>query len=216
MKITRRKIRSSRNIRASYKEDFVVDYDLSKMNDEWWKKQENKRIARELVDEYHGDPRYEFEVKDKYSFDDDEAIAAIMYCFKMNESAAAKYLEKADIGKLISCVDRYRKDRFDYEDAREFTEEYLNASTNVNASSTRDRISGLQDKIEYLETMINERRDQYVDPEELIDDQLELEELKDELRFAWAEDEAEYNYALQQQEFNPDGSLKGYGDGISF
>ena len=52
------------------------------------------------------------------------------------------------------------------------------------------------------------------DIDELIDYELELNELRDELNFAWQYDEAEYNYALEQQEFNPDGSLKGYDDDI--
>lgn len=78
------------------------------------------------------------------------------------------------------------------------------------ATSTRDRISYLQDKIDILKEYL--ARDNYEDPEERIDDQLELEELKEQLNFAWQDDEAEYNYALQQQEFNPDGSLKGYDD----
>ena len=81
----------------------------------------------------------------------------------------------------------------------------------VNASTdTRDRIAYLQDKINILEEYL--ARDEYSDPEERIDDQIELEELKEQLNFAWQDDEAEYNYALQQQEFNPDGSLKGYDD----
>lgn len=81
----------------------------------------------------------------------------------------------------------------------------------VNASTdTRDRIAYLQDKINILEEYL--ARDEYSDPEERIDDQMELEELKEQLNFAWQDDEAEYNYALQQQEFNPDGSLRGYDD----
>ena len=88
------------------------------------------------------------------------------------------------------------------------------SSKKINASeSTRDRISYLQEKIEILEDRIARAKADYdSDPEEIIDDQLELEELKEQLNFAWQDDEAEYNYALQQQEFNPDGSLKGYDD----
>lgn len=63
MKITHRKIQASKQIKVSYdpqklhsstdvdNESFVVDYDLNKMSDEWWKKEEEKRIARELADE---------------------------------------------------------------------------------------------------------------------------------------------------------------------
>lgn len=80
----------------------------------------------------------------------------------------------------------------------------------IHASSTSDKISYLQERIDVLEEKL--RGDNYIDPEERIDDQIELEELKEQLNFAWQDDEAEYNYALQQQEFNPDGSLKGYDD----
>lgn len=81
----------------------------------------------------------------------------------------------------------------------------------VQASDTSDRISYLQDKINILEDRIDKAKyDPDYDPDELIDDQLELEELKEQLNFAWQDDEAEYNYAYQQQEFNPDGSLVGY------
>ncbi len=79
---------------------------------------------------------------------------------------------------------------------------------NVSLQNPRDRIEYLQTKIDILEEELY--RNRYLDPEERIDDQLELEELKEQLNFAWQDDEAEYNYALQQQEFNPDGSLKGY------
>ena len=78
------------------------------------------------------------------------------------------------------------------------------------SSNTRDRISYLQEKIEILKEYL--ARNEYEDPEERIDDQIELAELEEQLNFAWQDDEAEYNYALQQQEFNPDGSLKGYDD----
>lgn len=84
----------------------------------------------------------------------------------------------------------------------------VSKNTITASMSTRDRIEYLEEKIEILEEMLY--RDQYLDPEERIDDQLELEELKEQLNFAWQDDEAEYNYALEQQEFNPDGSLKGY------
>lgn len=79
-------------------------------------------------------------------------------------------------------------------------------------ASTHDRISMLEAKIAELEQQIAEAEAGEADPEYLIDKQIELDTLKDELNFAWQDDEAEYNYALQQQEFNPDGSLKGYGD----
>lgn len=90
---------------------------------------------------------------------------------------------------------------------------WIHASTKKSiksSSDTRDRISYLQEKIEILKEYL--ARDEYEDPEDRIDDQMELEELEEQLNFAWQDDEAEYNYALQQQEFNPDGSLKGYDD----
>ena len=31
-------------------EDFVIDYDLSKLDDRYWKREEQKRIAREIAD----------------------------------------------------------------------------------------------------------------------------------------------------------------------
>lgn len=90
---------------------------------------------------------------------------------------------------------------------------WIHASTKKlirSSSDTRDRISYLQEKIEILKEYL--ARDEHEDPEERIDDQIELADLEEQLNFAWQDDEAEYNYALQQQEFNPDGSLKGYDD----
>ena len=84
-------------------------------------------------------------------------------------------------------------------------------STDITAeTSTRDRISNLKMRIEDLELIINELKATGADPEEWIDYELELQELEDELNFAWQDDEAEWNYAREQQEFNPDGSLKWY------
>ena len=72
-----------------------------------------------------------------------------------------------------------------------------------------DRIEYLETKIALLEDFINGHK--YYDGDELADAQEQLMELKDELNFAWQDDEAEWNYAREQQEFNPDGSLKFYG-----
>lgn len=72
-----------------------------------------------------------------------------------------------------------------------------------------DYIDYLQTKIRILEHDLE--RDEYRDDQERLDDYEALEELRQELNFAWQDDEAEYNYAVQQQEFNPDGSLKFYG-----
>ena len=76
--------------------------------------------------------------------------------------------------------------------------------------TTRDRISKIQERIDDINVIISELQAIGAEPEELIDYQLELQELEDELNFAWQDDEAEYNYAVEQQEFNPDGSLKYY------
>ena len=81
----------------------------------------------------------------------------------------------------------------------------------IRATSTRDKISGLQKKIDRLRDRL---ADPDVDEDERIDLGLELSEAEEQLNFAWQDDEAEYNYALQQQEFNPDGSLKYYDDEV--
>lgn len=93
-----------------------------------------------------------------------------------------------------------------------FTCDQVDASTNVEATSTRGRIAGLEERIVDLQNYIDSALADGTPVEDLVDEQLELQELEDELRFAWADDEAEYNYALEQQEFNPDGSLRGYDD----
>lgn len=86
---------------------------------------------------------------------------------------------------------------------RHFVKKPVLAST-----STRDRISDLEERIDELEGLIEDCHDENL----LVDLYLELAELKDQLNFAWQDDEAEYNYAVEQQEFNPDGSLKYYDD----
>jgi len=79
------------------------------------------------------------------------------------------------------------------------------------STDTRNRISDLQAYIDRLEAEL-------ADPELDLDEsrkfelQMDLAEAKDNLNYAWQDDEAEYNYALERQEFNPDGSLKGYDD----
>lgn len=79
----------------------------------------------------------------------------------------------------------------------------------VRGSSTRDRIEYLETKIQILEDFIDNHK--YGNQDELVDAQIELDELKEQLNFAWQDDEAEWDYARNQQEFNPDGSLKLYG-----
>lgn len=76
--------------------------------------------------------------------------------------------------------------------------------------TTRERISDLEDQIKKLQQEYNQIKKTCKDFEVYIDYELKLSELKEQLNFAWQDDEAEYNYALEQQEFNPDGSLKGY------
>lgn len=77
------------------------------------------------------------------------------------------------------------------------------------STDTRDRIADLQN---YIHQLQKELADPKLDDERRIDLQMDLYEAEENLNFAWQDDEAEYNYALEQQEFNPDGSLKGYDD----
>lgn len=68
------------------------------------------------------------------------------------------------------------------------------------------RIAYLEDRIQSIEAVIEEAR-QNGNFEDTVDEQVELAELRDKLNFAWQDDEAEYLYAVERQEFNPDGSL---------
>ena len=81
----------------------------------------------------------------------------------------------------------------------------------VEASSTRSKITALEDRIASIREELDNPE---ISEDESIELQQELSELEDELNFAWQDDEAEWDYARQQQEFNPDGSLKGYGDDV--
>jgi len=93
-------------------------------------------------------------------------------------------------------------------EAKDWAEDiFYNKTRTVKASTdTRDKISFLENRISSLKEMLN---DPYFEGDPY-DVQQRIEELEEELNFAWQDDEAEYNYALEQQEFNPDGSLKGY------
>ena len=71
-----------------------------------------------------------------------------------------------------------------------------------------DEIELLQTKISILEAEIE--RGDYTDEDELFDAKEQLEELRQELNFAYQDDEASWQYAKDQQEFNPDGSLRSY------
>lgn len=81
----------------------------------------------------------------------------------------------------------------------------------IEASSTRSKITALEDRIASIREALDNPE---IDEDESIELQQELSELEDQLNFAWQDDEAEWDYARQQQEFNPDGSLKGYGDEV--
>lgn len=78
----------------------------------------------------------------------------------------------------------------------------------IRSTDTRSYIDELETKIEIIKQRL---ADPDEPDDERIDDYEELQYLEDELRNAWAEDEAEWDYARQSQEFNPDGSLKLYG-----
>ena len=75
-------------------------------------------------------------------------------------------------------------------------------------SDTRGRIKSLENRLKEFKNML-ENPD--LDDEDRVYIGQEISRLEEELNFAWQDDEAEYNYAVQQQEFNPDGSLKFYG-----
>ena len=89
---------------------------------------------------------------------------------------------------------------------RKFT---VKPKQNVTAASTRSRISALESRIADIKNKLA-MMDLYDDRR--IDLQMDLAELEESLNFAWQDDEQEYYYALERQEFNPDGSLKGYDD----
>lgn len=68
-------------------------------------------------------------------------------------------------------------------------------------------------RIEILENEIAELKNRLaenISEDERVELWINLSEAEEELNLAWQDDEAEYNYALERQEFNPDGSLKYY------
>jgi hypothetical protein len=77
--------------------------------------------------------------------------------------------------------------------------------------STRNRISSIEDRISKIEDAL---ADPYIDDDLRWSLNEDLAILQQDLREAWADDEQEWRYAVDQQEFNPDGSLKGYGDEV--
>lgn len=91
-------------------------------------------------------------------------------------------------------------------------------------TSTRDRISNLEERAEWLKNDISSLREMLADPsipryngesdedieDRIMDRQQDLAEVEEQLNFAWQDDEAEWDYAREQQEFNPDGSLALY------
>lgn len=72
-----------RYIHSSTDEDFVVDYDLSKMSDEWWERQERKRIEMEEADE-----------ADAYDLEHEEGIYS---------SSNPRYQVSLDLGKELTA-----------------------------------------------------------------------------------------------------------------
>lgn len=76
--------------------------------------------------------------------------------------------------------------------------------------ATSQKISQLEDRIAEIKDNIQTAQIDGLNEDYIVDLYQELNELEDELNFAWQDDEAEWNYAREQQEFNPDGSLKLY------
>ena len=77
----------------------------------------------------------------------------------------------------------------------------------ADTETSRQRISRLEDAIASIKWRL---QTDYLTDDERTDLQMDLAELEEQLNFAWQDDEADYNYALERQEFNPDGSLKYY------
>lgn len=97
------------------------------------------------------------------------------------------------------------------------------------STDTKSRIAQLEELVEWLKNDISSLNEMLADPnipryndesdedleDRIADRQQELADAEEQLNFAWQDDEAEYNYALEQQEFNPDGSLALYGTTIN-
>lgn len=77
------------------------------------------------------------------------------------------------------------------------------------SSDTRSRISNIEQRIAQIQ---NRLQDEDLDEFDRVSLNESLMELQQELNFAWQDDEQEYNEAFENQEFNSDGSLKGYGE----
>ena len=77
----------------------------------------------------------------------------------------------------------------------------------ADTETPRQRISRIEDAIAHIKWRL---QTDYLTDDERSDLQMDLAELEEQLNFAWQDDEADYNYALERQEFNPDGSLKYY------
>lgn len=77
-------------------------------------------------------------------------------------------------------------------------------------ATSRNKIQQLEDRIAEIKNNIRTAQIEGLDEDYIVDLHQELSELEDELNFAWQDDEAEWNYAREQQKFNPDGSLKLY------
>lgn len=77
-------------------------------------------------------------------------------------------------------------------------------------ATSQNKILQLADRIAEIKDNIQTAQIEGLDEDYIADLYQELNELEDELNFAWQDDESEWNYAREQQEFNPDGSLKLY------
>ena len=109
-------------------------------------------------------------------------------------------------------------------DAMDWAQKIIHTSITA-STDTRSRIAQLEEQIEWLKNDISSLNEMLADPnipryndesdealeDRIMDRQQELAEAEEQLNFAWQDDEAEWNYAVEQQEFNPDGSLALYG-----
>lgn len=58
-------------------------------------------------------------------------------------------------------------------------------------TNQRDRIKDMEERIELLEGIIQKYKDNGCDAEDYVDYQIEIEELKSDIRYAWHVDEME-------------------------
>lgn len=72
-----------------------------------------------------------------------------------------------------------------------------------------DRISLLEEKLLQLDEMIEVAKESG-DEDALIDLSIDRNEVLEQINFAWQDDEQAYYDALEEQRFEPDGTLIGY------